>query len=293
MLFRSIVATTPGSTQDVLARIVGGKLSDALKQAMVIDNRPGAAGILGASVVAKSTPDGYTLSLAGPGLAVLAGTRDNLPFDVVKDFRGIAQIGYNTTALLVNPGLGVKSVKELIALAHVRGGKLLYGTSAAGSSTHMTAERFRMAAGIKATHVGFKGQPEFLLEIAAGRVHYGVSGLTAALSLIKSGQLLPLAVTSQKRATTLPDVPTAAEVIPAWSRDGSHGLMAPNGTPVTIIQQLNREMNRIIASADVQQRLGGYDFNFLTSTPEEYDKALRADIETFRRIAIEAGLRAK
>ena len=198
-----------------------------------------------------------------------------------------------TAALLVYPGLGVKSVKELIAYAQARPGKILFGASAAGSSTHINAERFRLAAGIQAKHVGFKGQPEFLIEIAAGRVQFGVSGIGAAMSLIRNGQLLPLAITSQKRAAALPDVPTAAEVLPGWGNDGSHALFAPATTPRAIVQQLNREVNRALDAPDLRERLSGIDFNIHTATPEEFDKALQSDIVLFTRIAKEAGLRAK
>ena len=290
---RIIVPSTPGSTQDILARLVGPKLSDTFKQPVVVENRPGAAGILGIMQVVKATPDGYTLMAMGPGYAVLAASRDNLPYDAIKDLRGVAQIGYNTAALLVYPGLGVKSVKELIAYAQARPGKILFGVSAAGSSTHINAERFRLAAGIQAKHVGFKGQPEFLIEIAAGRVQFGVSGIGAAMSLIRNGQLLPLAITSQKRAAALPDVPTAAEVLPGWGNDGSHALFAPATTPRAIVQQLNREVNRALDAPDLRERLSGIDFNIHTATPEEFDKALQSDIVLFTRIAKEAGLRAK
>ncbi len=290
---RMIVPSSAGGTQDTLARLVGAKLGDALKQPVVVENRPGAGGMIGASLVAKATADGYTLLLGGPGFAVNAGVRDNLPYDPVKDFSGVAQIGYSTTVLVASPSLGVKSVRELIALARAQPGKVLFGSSGGGSATFMNAERFRMAAGIKTTHVGFKGQPEFLLEIAAGRVHYGVGGLGPSLTFIRNGQLLPLAVTTLRRAPLLPEVPTAAEVLPGWERDGSQGILAPAATPRAIVHQINREVARILDLPDVRERLLGVDFNILISTPEEYDRMLRSDIATFTRVAKESGLRVK
>ena len=290
---RMIVPSSAGGTQDTLARLVGTKLGDGLKQPVVVENRPGAGGMIGASIVAKAAPDGYTLLLGGPGFAVNAGVRDNLPYDPRKDFRGVAQIGYSTTVLVVSPSLGVKTVKELIALAQAQPGKILFGSSGAGSATFMNAERFRMAAGIKATHVGFKGQPEFLLEIAAGRIHYGVGGLGPSLSFIKSGQLVPLAVTTLKRAPLLPDVPTAAEAVPGWSRDGSQGILAPAQTPQAIVHQINKEVARVLEMPEVRDKLVNVDFNILTSTPEDYHQSLLSDIATFTRIAKEAGLRVK
>ena len=157
----------------------------------------------------------------------------------------------------------------------------------------MNGERFRLVAGIQARHVGFKGQPEFLIEIAAGRVQFGVSGIGAAMSLIKNGQLLPLAITSQKRAAALPDVPTSAEVLPGWGNDGSHALYAPAATPRLIIHQLNREVARALDAPELRERLSTMDFNIHTLTPDEFDKALQNDIALFTRIAREAGLRAK
>ncbi len=290
---RMIVPSSAGGTQDTLARLFGPKLGERLGQPVVVENRPGAGGMIGASIVAKAAPDGYTLLLAGPGFAVGAAVHANLPYDPRKDFSGVAQIGYSTTVLVVSPALGVKSVKELIALAHAQPGKILFGSSGGGSATFMNAERFRRAAGIKAAHVGFKGQPEFLLEIVAGRIHYGVGGLGPSLTFIKSGQLLPLAVTTLRRAPLLPDVPTSAEVVPGWGRDGSQGILAPSQTPRAIVHQINKEVARILDMPEVRERLLGVDFNILTSTPEEYDKMLRADIETFTRVAKEAGLRAK
>ncbi|MEQ1775348.1 MAG: tripartite tricarboxylate transporter substrate binding protein [Burkholderiales bacterium] len=290
---RMIVPSSAGGTQDTLARLFAPKLGDRLGQPVVVENRPGAGGMIGASIVAKAAADGYTLLLGGPGFAVGAAVHANLPYDPVKDFSGVAQIGYSTTVLVVGPSLGVKSVKELIALAHAQPGKILFGSSGGGSATFMNAERFRMAAGIKAAHVGFKGQPEFLLEIMAGRVHYGVAGLGPSLPFIKDGRLLPLAVTTLRRAPLLPDVPTSAEVVPGWGRDGSQGILAPARTPRAIVHQLNKEAARILDMPEVRDRLLGVDFNILTSTPEEYDKMLRADIATFTRVAKEAGLRAK
>jgi tripartite-type tricarboxylate transporter receptor subunit TctC len=288
---RMVVPSSAGGTQDTLARLIAPKLGDRLGQPVVVENRPGAGGMIGASIVAKAAPDGYTLLLASPGFAVGAAVHTSLPYDPKKDFSGVAQIGYSTTVLVVNPALGVKSVKELIALAHAQPGKILFGSSGGGSATFMNAERFRMAAGIKAAHVGFKGQPEFLLEIVAGRIHYAVAGLGPALVFIKSGQMLPLAVTTLKRAPLLPDVPTAAEVLPGWGRDGSQGILAPARTPRAIVNQLNREVARILEIPEVRERLLGVDFNILTSTPEEFDRMLHADIDTFTRVAKEAGLR--
>jgi len=287
---RIVVPSSAGGTQDTLARLLAPRLSQMWGQPVVVENRGGAGGMIGASIVAKAAPDGYTLLLASPGFAVNAALRPDLPYDPYKDFVGVAQIGYSTIVLVVAPHLGIKSVKELIAMGRAQPGKVLFGSSGAGSSTHMNAERFRMAAGISATHVGFKGQPEFLLAIVTGKIHYGAGGLGPALPFIKDGKLIPIAVTTPQRAPLLPDVPTSAEVLPSWGRDGSQGVLAPAKTPRAIVNQINRDVGRVIELPEVKERLQGIDFNIVTSTPEAFTKSLHGDIQVFKKVAVSAGL---
>ena len=157
----------------------------------------------------------------------------------------------------------------------------------------MNAERFKLAAGIRTVHVGFKGQPEFLVEVIAGRVHYGVAGLGPAMGHIKEGRLVPLAVALPQRSSVLPDVPAAPEVLPGWGRDGSQAWLAPAGTPRAILHKINREVVRILALPEVKERLQSYDFHIIPSTPEEYDRILRTDVEIFRKVGKAAGLIAQ
>ena len=191
---RLIVSFSAGGTPDTLARLLGPRVSEALGQPIVIENRPGAGGTLATNLVAKAPADGYTLLAVSPGFAITAAMQPNLPYDPLKDFSAVANIGFSTLALVVAPSLGVKSLKELITLAHAQPGKMFFGSAGAGSGTHMNGERFRLVAGIKAVHVAFKGQPEFLIEVMAARVQYGVAGLGPAMPMIKEGRLLPLAV---------------------------------------------------------------------------------------------------
>jgi tripartite-type tricarboxylate transporter receptor subunit TctC len=289
---RLIVSFTAGGTPDTLARLLGPRISESLGQPIVIENRPGAGGALAAAIVAKAPADGYTLLAASPGYAINAALSPNLPYDAAKDFSGVANIGYSTVALVVSPTLGPKSVKELIALGHSLPGKFFFGSAGAGSGTHMNAERFRIAANIKAVHVAFKGQPEFLIEIVAGRVHYGVAGLGPAMSLIKENRLLPLAVLPQ-RTPLFPDVPALSEILPGAARDGFQLWLAPAGTPISIRQQLNREMARVLALPEVKERLLNVAFQIHHSSPEETERLLRADIASFTKLATDAGMRAK
>lgn len=286
---RFVVSTTPGSTPDILARLIGPKLTDAWGQPVVIENRPGASGVIAATLVAKAAPDGYTLHIVSPAFAIRAAMFPDLPYDSFKDFTTAGEIGFSNSVIVAAPSLGVKTVKELIAYAHANPGKIFFGSAGAGTATHMGGERFRMAAGIKAQHVGFKGQSEFQLEIVAGRIQFGSTGLTAALGLIKDGRLQPLAVA--QRTALLPDVPSFAESLPGWGRDGAQGLLLPAGTPLAIRHQINKELARALELPDVKQRLDAVSFNVAYSTPEQHEKNLRNDVAVFTRIAKEAGLR--
>jgi len=205
----------------------------------------------------------------------------------------VAELGYSTSVLVVTPSLGVRTVKEFTAFANGKPVKLLFGSAGAGSSTHLSAERFRLAAGIKAQHVAFKGQSEFLIEILAGRIHFGSSGLTVSLPFIKDGKLVALAVATPERSPALPEVPAAPEVLPGWGRDGSQAWLAPAGTPRAIRQQIGREMARLLALPENRERLQNLGFHIAPTTPEEHEKNLRADLEVFSRIVREVGLKAR
>jgi len=289
---RIVVGFSAGSATDITARMLAPRLGEKWGQPVVIENRPGAGGTLAAAMVAKATPDGHTLLLISAAFAIGAVLHANLPYDPLKDFVGVAQIGASTGALTVAPSLGVKSVKELIALAQERPGKIFYGSAGAGSGIHMTAERFKMVAGIKTVHVGFKGQPEMLIEIMSGRIHYGFPGLGPALGMIRDGRLVVLAVVTQKRAPLLPDVPTLVEVLPGFERDATHGLLAPAGTPLRILNQVSKDVAGVLDLPDVKQQMLAISFEPAPSTPEEFNQIIRSMIGTFAKVVVAAGLRA-
>ena len=290
---RLVVAFTPGGTTDILARMVTQGMSETFGQPIVIENRPGAGGVLAATIVAKAPPDGYTLLATSAAVAISAVLNGNAHYNPLKDFAGVAELGYSTTVLVVTPSLGVRTVQELATLANSKPVKLLFGSVGAGSSTHLSAERFRLAAGFKAQHVGFKGQSEFLIEIIAGRIHFGSSGLIVSLPFIKEGKLVALAVATQQRSPVLPDVPSAPEVLPGWGRDGSQAWLAPAGTPRAIRQQISRELARLLVLPEIKDRLQNMGFNVAPTTPEEHEKNLRADLDVFTRIVTEVGLKPK
>lgn len=290
---RVVVGFSPGSQSDIIARLIVPKMADSWGQPVVVDNRAGGGGQIAAAIVARSAPDGYTLLLTSSALAISAASDSKLPYDTLKDFNGVAQIAYTTQALVVSPSLGIKSVKEFIAYAQDRPGKVLYGSAGAGSATHLNAERLRLETGIKIVHVGFKGQPEFLVEIMAGRIHFAIAGLGSALPFIKDGRIVALAVNTPHRTPSLPDVPSINEAMPGYEKDGSHALLAPAGTPRPILQNISREVARALSNPEVKERLTAAGFVPAPSSPEEYDKILRAQIATFSKVLTAAGLRGK
>lgn len=283
---RIIVGTTAGASPDVLARLIGAKLSESWKQPVVVENRPGASGVLAYNTVSKSTPDGYTLSLAAPGLAIHAAMTRNLPYDTLKDFAGVTEIGYSNVVVVVGPGLGVKSLKELVEYANVRPGKVLNATGVPGGADYLTSERFKYFAGIKSKPVSFKGSIEALIEASAGRAHFSSTGLTAAMPLIQDGKLIPLV----QLVPGLPNVPAAADVVPGWKPMGAQAIVVRSGTPMAIRQKLSQEVGRILAMPDVRERLAAVAFHITPLTPEAHDKKLRADIAAFGAIVKEIGL---
>ena len=256
------------------------------------ENRSGAGGQLAAVMVAKSTPDGYTLLMISSAMVVNSVLPVKPMYDILKEFTGVAQIGVPTSVVLVNPGLGVKSLKELIALAQSRPGKILFGTSGAGSGTHMTTEIFNMNAGIKTVHVAFKGLPEVMIEVAAGRLNYGIISMGASMPFIQEKRVTPLAVVAVKRSPLLPDVPTVTEILPSFERDASHGIIAPAGTPKDVLNIISRDVARALEFPDVKERMDAMGFERVHMGPEEYTKLLRRLHASLTKTVVAVGLRA-
>ena len=281
-----------GGPLDITARLLAPKLAELWGQPVVLENRTGAGGSIASVIVAQATPDGHTILLTSASFAINAVLRSNAGYDPLRDFASVTQIGYSTSALVVTPSLGVKSVKELIALAHERPGKILYGSSGAGSGIHMTTERFRMSAGITGTHVAFKGQSEMLIEILAGRIQFGIPGLGPALGMIRDGRLLALAVVTPKRSPLLPDVPTVLEILPSFRRDAFHALLVPAKTPRHIVNKISKDVARVLDMPDIKKQMAAMDFTPAPTTPEEFDKILREMLVTFDEVARAAGLKA-
>jgi tripartite-type tricarboxylate transporter receptor subunit TctC len=281
---RLIVSAAAGSGLDGTTRLVGVKLSDYWRQPVVIDNRPG---IIANSTVAKATPDGHTLLVVSASIAVRALMFTKLPYDTLKDFAGVTELGTANSVVLAAPAIGVKSVKDLIGYAQPRPGKVFFASPVAGGMDHMNAERFRIAAGIKAQHVSYKGSGESAIEVAAGRAHFTVVSMMVALPLIKDGKVVPLL----QRHPVLPNVPLIADVLPEWTLVGASSVMAPAGTPLALRQQIGKDITRVLNLPDIKERLEAVAFHVETTTPEEQERRLRTTVAAFAKVMKEIGLK--
>jgi tripartite-type tricarboxylate transporter receptor subunit TctC len=287
---RAVVPFSAGSTIDILGRIVTDPLSRQLGQTIVIENRGGAGGSIGSGQVAKADPDGYTLLINAAAHSGAPAAYPNLPYDAAKDFSCVACFGNVPNVLLVAPSKGFKTIKDFAAKA--KEGNMTFASAGVGSATHWAAERFKVSAGIKATHVPFRGGPESLTEVMTGRVDFVFNGISAALPFIKNGQLLALAVSSAKRSPTLPDVPTTLE---AGYKNSDYiywtGLLVPAKTPRPIVDRLYAETTKALALPDVQSKLAVQGVEPSPLTPAEMDAMNKREIDLNIKIAQEAGLK--
>ena len=290
---RMIVPFTPASASDLLARMIGPKLLEAWGQQVVVDNRPSAGGTVAGMIVAGAAPDGHTLMLTSSAFAGSAALYDKLPYDSVRDFRGVSLVTQTALALVVSPSLGAKSVKDLIALARQKPGQLNFGSSGIGSGTHYGGEFFNFAAGIKAVHVPYKGTPEVITDTVSGRLDYAMSPLLSAVPHVRGGRLIAVGVTSPQRLAMLPDIPTIAEAaLPGFEYQGWFGVIAPGRVPPAIIRKLSSELGRIVALPDIQERISRDGSTAKSSTPEEFDKLIRDEIVTRTKVFKAAGAKA-
>jgi tripartite-type tricarboxylate transporter receptor subunit TctC len=288
---RVIVPFAAGSTTDIIARAITDKLSASMGQQLVVDNRAGASGTIGQAAVAAAAPDGYTIMVHSSSHTVSPSTFAKLPFDTVADFAGVTPISTTPNVLVISPAKNVKSVKDLLALAKSQPSGLNFASAGQGSATHLNAEKFKMAAGITATNIPFKGSAEAVTEVLSGRVDYYFSPIAPVIGQIREGQLLALAVGSPKRASALPDVPTTAEAgVPGSEFNFWIGMMAPAKTPREIVNRLHDEVVKALASPEVKERFAKLGADAWTLPPEQFDAYIRAEIESNARLVKAAGL---
>jgi tripartite-type tricarboxylate transporter receptor subunit TctC len=291
---RLVSSTAPGSQPDSIARLIIQKMSENWGKPVIMDNRSGGGSLLASALVAKAAPDGHTLLYVLPNFVISPALYPSNAYPPLSDFVSIGQIGSSTNILIATPSLGIKNVKDFIALAKAQPGKLIIGSTGAGTAGHLSGTRFNLLAGIKAVAVAYKGGPEVMIEVMSARCHYAVSTMGSALPFIKEGKLVPLGVTSPKRAMVLPEVPSLSEIQPEFRQsETSHGLLAPAGTPRPILNQISRELARVLDLPDIQERLNAINFVISPTSPEVYNKILREQMATISRLVVDAGLRAK
>jgi tripartite-type tricarboxylate transporter receptor subunit TctC len=289
---RILVTFSAGSQADVLARLVGGKMSENSGQQVVVDNRPSAGGIVAGQIMMSASPDGYTLIMHSNAFAVSAALYSKLPYDSIKDFAPVGQVASVPYVLVVAPGLGPKSVRELIALAKQSPGKFSFGSAGTGSGTHMAGEQFKFMAGLDAVHIPYKGTPEALVDTMAMRIQFWLSPIGPAMSLVKEGRLLALGVSTSQRTPALPDVPTIAEAgLAGYEVDAWFGIFAPGRTPRAVVTQINAAIARIVNVPELKDRMRVQGVVLKSSTPEEFSKLVASDIANYSKIVKAAGIK--
>ena len=286
---RLIVGFAPGGVADVSARIVAQKLGERLGQAVVVDNRPSAGGILAADAVAKADPDGYSLLLMSNGNAVSASLFRALPYDTLADFAPVSTLGFFDVAVVASGASRIDSMKDLMAFAKANPGKLNIATINIGSTQNLSAELFKSMAGVDATIVPFKGSPAVITALRGNEVQVAFEMLAPVMAQAKDGAVRILAVTGDRRFPGLPDVPTVAESgVPGYAASSWNAIAAPAKTPREIIDRLNREINAVLASAEVKEKLAAQGVTARGSSPDEMRKLLAADVEKWRRVIEQA-----
>ncbi|TMG74290.1 MAG: tripartite tricarboxylate transporter substrate binding protein [Betaproteobacteria bacterium] len=288
---RLVVPFAAGGPNDVIARLVGGRLSDALGQPILVENRPGAGGNVGTDFVAKAPADGYTLLSAGPGSLIINPLLGSAPYDTARDFAPVSLMASAPNVLVVHPSLPARSVRELIELARARPHQLNYASGGPGSTPHLSGALFAVMAGIDIVHVPYKGTGPASADLLGGQVQMAFFGIPPLLPHIKSGKLRALAVTGARRSPELPEVPTVHEAaLPGYEVSPWYGLLAPAGTPRVIVERLNAEVTKIVRSPEMKGKLASQGAEPAGGTPEDYAAAIRADTATWARVVKEARL---
>lgn len=287
---RLVIPFAPGGSADIVTRVIGEKLSEGMRQQVIVDNRPGAGGNIGTEIAAKASPDGYTILMVATAHAVNPSLYRRLPFDLTQDFTPITLIASVPNVLLLYPGVPAKTVKELIGYARSASEQLNFGSAGNGSASHLTAELFKSMAGIPLVHVPYKGSPQAVVDVLAGRIAMIFQGLPAAMPHVKAAKLRALAVTGAKRTATLPDIPTIGETLPGYQADGWYGLMAPAGISPRLVAELNNRVVAVARMSDVRERLLAVGAEALTSSPREFATHLKSELAKWSKVVRESGV---
>ncbi|MGH8681908.1 MAG: Bug family tripartite tricarboxylate transporter substrate binding protein [Burkholderiales bacterium] len=289
---RLVIAFTPGSSTDIIGRAVAAKLQEFWGQPVVAENRAGAGGSIGSAVVVKSAPDGYTLLANSSAHVANPGIYANLPYDTLKDFTNLAPLAGGPNVLIVAPESGLKTLADFLAAAKAKPGQLNFSSAGVGSGTHFNLEKLKLMAGIDVTHVPYKGTPEAIADTVAGRVCCYFAPINAALPHVKGGRVVALAVSSAKRSSLLPDVPTIAESgVPKFDYTLWIGLWGPPGMPADIVDKINKDVNRALTSPDLGDRLTKLGTLPMGMSPAEFTQFVRAEVADTARVLRAAGIK--
>ena len=288
---RIVVGVPAGGTTDVVARLVGQKLGEQMGQQVVIDNRGGAGGNIGAELVAKAPPDGYMLFLATIGtMAINPSLYSKMPFDTLRDFAAISQLTSMPQLLVVHPSVPVKNVKELIAYAKSRPGQLTFASGGSGTAIHLAGELFKTMAGVDMVHVAYKGGGPAMTDVIGGQVSLMFDQILTSLPHVQSGRLRGLAVTTANRSPAAPQIPTIAEAaLPGYAVTTWHGLLAPAGTPRDIVNRLSSEAARTLQNPDVREKFASQGVDPISSTPEQFAAMMKSELDKWRKVIAVSG----
>jgi len=287
-----VVPSSPGGGTDIVARILGQKLSEQLGQQFVVENRAGAGTVIGNDAVAKSAPDGYTLLMGLSTLAINPSMYAKLPYDALRDFAPISQSVSACNILILHPSVPAKTVVELIALARAKPGSLTFGSAGMGTNPHLSGELFKSLARIDMVHVPFKGSGQSIISQLAGEIAANFPSVPTAMPYVKAGRLRGIGVTTLRRVEVLPDVPSIAEAgLPGYEATQWFGLLAPAGTPRPIIDRLYQESSRALRSADMKERMTAEGLEVVGSTPEEFASYIRSETEKWTQVIKAAGIK--
>jgi tripartite-type tricarboxylate transporter receptor subunit TctC len=290
---RLVIPYAPGGPVDIVGRVTGMKLTEALGQQVIIDNRAGAGGNIALEIVAKAAPDGYTLLMGANGpIAINPSLYRNMPVDTMKDLSAITMVAASAMILVAHPSLPANTVKELIALAKAKPGGINYASSGSGSTAHLSSELFKSMAGVQMVHVPYKGAGPALADLVGGQVQTMFTGISSTLPYVRSGKLKALGVSSEKRLPILPDVPAVAEELPGYEVSTWYGVFTPAGVPPRVTSRLHSALVQALATTDAQHRLAALGADAHTSTPAEFAEAIRKEHAKWARIIKESGARA-
>ena len=283
---RMVIPIGPGSSMDITGRVLAQRMNESWSQPVIADNRPGAGGNIGADVVAKAQPDGYTVLFCSSSLAIAHSAYRTLPYDALRDLEPVTQISSRGNVLVVHPSLPVGTVKELIAYARARPGQLSFGSGGGnGSSDHMVGELFNLLAGVRITHVPYKSGPQAVTDLLNGQIQTYFGGIPVNLPMIRAGKVKPLGVSLATRSPALPDVPTMIEAgVPGYEVNVWYGLFAPRGTPKDVVAKMAADVTRQLKSPDFQERLTGLGVDAAGGTPAEFKALFAREVETWAKV---------